>query len=1255
MTNHALDDFVESLIARGIDKVVRLGNRSTHEWMAQYKLQKVKEGKKLSSQDWYTLKTFTKENDEIVNLGIEWASELSGSPSFRILRDHLKVHEPEILAEFEKLDANGDISTDLKFLRMSSAGFTFKYWLRGGDLTDLASLLDRGLANDFSALTLASQNIQSQSQEELEFHQQSDEEIIRNAFRNAKANTSDSLDLSALQKALDQFSQRSQANASTHKIWLLNLAERKALFASWVQEIDEFALCQAFTELHRRHQAHQRARWSWVQESDARLIQQLGIQIVALTAAGAARNWQFLDALKPETYIIEEASELTEPITIAALVPSIQHLIKIGDPLQLRPHVNQQVLSTEHDVRYRLDESLFERMMHKIPYSKLNMQRRAHPEVADLLRAGCYPFLVDHPKTMAYPTIPGIQQRMFWLDHNLIEDHPEPGSSLAKSHSNKYEARFIAEAVKYLVQHQGFSMKQITVLTPYNGQVAQILTHLKGFCNVLLNDADKESLVAMRILPEDDLGSESSTAKDIPLGSLVRLTTIDNYQGEENDIIILSTVRSNASNQIGFLANQNRINVAISRARNGLFIVGNASLLYQNSGWKQVIDVFKKYNRIGSRFPVLPCAKHSLTTDQVVDITNPTSFESLPVCQAPCNMLLPCGHKCAETCHAEQMHTDGRLRCHQPCNKKLECGHACKNLCHQECGPCKVPMQSIVLSCGHKTKVQCSTDPAKTKCNTLLAAFRGKCGHIRFNRCSTGLEPCNQPCEKTYPCGHPCPNLCSSCDHRGCTLDCGKTMDCGHICQAPCHHSSQKLCPPCKQPCLKHCEHGSCNLTCSEICKPCTKEVPVGHCPHQEPALLCSLPGSRTPCSKPCSLPAPCGLHQCQGLCGEDCPEICDICLGEPKRDNLIALPCKCIVKVTELDDKFQMSKMYKMNGSAIVGVNITALPDKECLKCPTCGSSIAGSRRYALSLQIHEHNNLIGSLLAPLGRQLWRLMVSVNITQSDIWKDLSETCKQIQPGPLAVKNNQEVVSQSLAGIQSIQREMERFESEIKLVQDAILSYTASLVSSIPENLEGGPLLGIPTLPYLLRGERVTIRCNILMAKYLFDVYTTVKARGQLDDHLNLFLEILQENIKANLKGRVERLDQLMIQCEAMNLKRLEVEFFLQKICMITLERRLGQQTEGTTAQFKHIFELCKSHRSAKQLQHLVLSADRFIKENTVSVNLDDAQNAPKDTPQAVAQLFWRNLAVFEAGKLAKCASGHFYCSSNFAYCPECG
>ena len=57
------------------------------------------------------------------------------------------------------------------------------------------------------------------------------------------------------------------------------------------------------------------------------------------------------------------------------------------------------------------------------------------------------------------------------------------------------------------------------------------------------------------------------------------VTTVDNYQGEENDIVILSLVRSNHHDNIGFLKASNRVCVALSRARHGMFIFGNASCL----------------------------------------------------------------------------------------------------------------------------------------------------------------------------------------------------------------------------------------------------------------------------------------------------------------------------------------------------------------------------------------------------------------------------------------------------------------------------------------------------------------------------------------------------------------------------------------------------------------------------------------------------------------------------------------------------
>ena len=74
----------------------------------------------------------------------------------------------------------------------------------------------------------------------------------------------------------------------------------------------------------------------------------------------------------------------------------------------------------------------------------------------------------------------------------------------------------------------------------------------------------------------------------------------DNYQGEENDIIILSLVRSNAEKSIGFLKTENRICVALSRARCGFFIIGNMTLLAEASGmWKKIGKSLVENNEIG--------------------------------------------------------------------------------------------------------------------------------------------------------------------------------------------------------------------------------------------------------------------------------------------------------------------------------------------------------------------------------------------------------------------------------------------------------------------------------------------------------------------------------------------------------------------------------------------------------------------------------------------------------------------------------
>jgi len=80
----------------------------------------------------------------------------------------------------------------------------------------------------------------------------------------------------------------------------------------------------------------------------------------------------------------------------------------------------------------------------------------------------------------------------------------------------------------------------------------------------------------------------------------MKITVVDNYQGEESDIILLSLVRSNENGNVGFLKTENRICVALSRAKYGFYIMGNMNNLY-NSGnlWKQIKETLVNQGSYG--------------------------------------------------------------------------------------------------------------------------------------------------------------------------------------------------------------------------------------------------------------------------------------------------------------------------------------------------------------------------------------------------------------------------------------------------------------------------------------------------------------------------------------------------------------------------------------------------------------------------------------------------------------------------------
>lgn len=94
----------------------------------------------------------------------------------------------------------------------------------------------------------------------------------------------------------------------------------------------------------------------------------------------------------------------------------------------------------------------------------------------------------------------------------------------------------------------------------------------------------------------------------------MRFTVVDNYQGEENKIVLLSLVRSNVDKKIGYLSLANRVCVALSRAKEIFYVIGDMDVLASSAMvWRDVRNELERQNAIGREL-VLECQTHQNTT-----------------------------------------------------------------------------------------------------------------------------------------------------------------------------------------------------------------------------------------------------------------------------------------------------------------------------------------------------------------------------------------------------------------------------------------------------------------------------------------------------------------------------------------------------------------------------------------------------------------------------------------------------------------
>ncbi len=281
-------------------------------------------------------------------------------------------------------------------------------------------------------------------------------------------------------------------------------------------------------------------------------------RVIASTLTGAANR--LLDGMKFGTLFIDEAAQALEA---ACWIPMRRttRVVFAGDHCQLPPTVKSIAA-----LRGGLGKTLMERIVENHPevVTLLGVQYRMNEHIMKFSSDWFYGGKVQTAPEVKNRGILDYDEPMQWIDTSLTGAKEEfVGESFGRI--NKQEAQLTIDTLRSYYAKIGRTRAlderiDVGVISPYRAQV-QYLRQL--------------------IRRDDELR---------PLRRLITVNTVDGFQGQERDVIIISLVRANDDGQIGFLSDLRRMNVAITRARMKLIILGNAATMTKHGFYKKLFQ-----------------------------------------------------------------------------------------------------------------------------------------------------------------------------------------------------------------------------------------------------------------------------------------------------------------------------------------------------------------------------------------------------------------------------------------------------------------------------------------------------------------------------------------------------------------------------------------------------------------------------------------------------------------------------------------
>ena len=282
-------------------------------------------------------------------------------------------------------------------------------------------------------------------------------------------------------------------------------------------------------------------------------------KVIASTLTSTAHR--VLTGRKFSTLFIDEAAQALEPACWIA-IRKAGRVILAGDHQQLPPTVKCYEAEKQG-----LSHTLMEQIVARRPetVTMLTTQYRMNEEIMRFSSNWFYQGKVESAKEVKFRSILDLDRPMMWIDTSSLPEDEYREQFVGESFGriNKAEAQLTLQTLKDYFNKIGKQRVlderlDVGVISPYKVQV-QYMRQL------VRKDADLK-----------------------PYRHLITLNTVDGFQGQERDIILISLVRANDDGQIGFLRDLRRMNVAMTRARMKLIILGNAATLSHHPFYKKL-------------------------------------------------------------------------------------------------------------------------------------------------------------------------------------------------------------------------------------------------------------------------------------------------------------------------------------------------------------------------------------------------------------------------------------------------------------------------------------------------------------------------------------------------------------------------------------------------------------------------------------------------------------------------------------------